>query len=122
MNDLPEKCTCPISNKEKTRKYFDSALRECELCLAILNQHLNGYKPQMRSQNSLLYAESLMRDGALFTINFIVPFVSDWRRHRTFILLDYLGQPLYRKTLNRLGVHLRKGDTLSINWVIGKGD
>jgi hypothetical protein len=76
----------------------------------------------MRYGDSLIHAEAVRLNDAQFALTFEIPFVTDWRRTRTFILLDSSGKPLYRKTLNRLGIHMRKKDTLTINWVIGKGE
>jgi len=115
MNKLPYDCICKITEEIKVRHYFTAALRELQLCLAMLN----GYKPMIKAGDQLIQASKVERKGALFNVIFPELIDVDWRKCRTFILLDKEGKPLYRYTRRKLRVNLTKGDMFIVNWELG---
>lgn len=117
MNELPYHCTCEVSEERKVRRYLETAIKEVRLCLAIMEE---DYRPRGRFGDRTYEAVQVERDGGCFKVSF-PPFTEvDWRKHRTFILLDRDGNPLYRYTRKKLGVtRLNSRDVL--DWTIMLG-
>jgi len=115
MNKLPYECTCKVSERTKVKRFLEAGTRELELCLAIMK----GYRPKLRVGDRVYKVKEIKRDGTLFKLSFPVLSSLDLGRHKTFILLDRHGKPLYRYTLKKLKVKLGAVKTLQIIFNLG---
>ena len=114
-NPLPDGCTCKVSEETKVRRYFELAIREFRLCLAIMK----GFKPILKVGDITLKPKEIVRRGAEFILVFPELKALDWRKCRTFILFDENGKPLYRYSRRKLWINLRRGKGISLTISLG---
>jgi hypothetical protein len=114
MKRLPDGCTCPITERTKLKHYLNSAIKEIQLMKAIL---FENHTPKVLAGKEIITPKIEELPCLVRLTIKIKP--EDWRKVRSFILLDREGKPLYRKTRRNFGLVLSKKDSCEISWLLG---
>lgn len=116
---IPQNCTCEESPREKRLRFLELAVREYTLISKIIRE---DFVPRVTIGQDELPLEVRIyhyRDGIAAILSLEGIKSPDWRKHRTLILYDVEGAPLYRRKLSKM-VRVRKGDELTeFQWVLG---
>jgi len=122
MKKLPDECTCNISEEEKIKRFFELAIREFKLCLAILD----GYAPKLKFGEHELKPSEIKIMGTKVMLSYdIDPETSkkiDFDENTPIILFDDEGKPLYRRKFGRFWIKVEKGVSIAIHWELGSPD